>query len=128
MIYSQVSAKLLSDSDWIDSTYLPVNHKRLQDAYSYVETRLTLLSIPVLKPSAGLFCWANFRSYIETMDTEGEMKLFRKLFDDEKVYIVPGSQFFCQQPGWFRIIFAVKQDILEAGLDKIEHALTIKQK
>ena len=44
------------------------------------------------------------------MDREGEMKLFRRLFDEAKVYLVPGSMFGCKVPGWFRIVFVVSPD------------------
>ena len=35
------------------------------------------------------------------------MSLFQQLFTEAKVYLVPGSMFGCNIPGWFRIIFAV---------------------
>ena len=39
---------------------------------------------------------------------------------------MPGSQFSSKVPGWFRIIFAVRKDALEAGLDQIEKVLSGK--
>ena len=48
--------------------------------------------------------------HLESLDKEGEMKLFRRLFDGAKVYLVPGCMFECKVPGWFRIIFAVSPD------------------
>jgi len=122
----QVAAKLLGDKAWLDSVYFPNNLERLESTFQVVNKRLTSLSVPVLRAQAGLFCWADFSKYLETNDEEGEMKLFDQLMDDAKVYIVPGSQFSCKVPGWFRIIFAVRKDALEAGLDQIEKVLSGK--
>ena len=85
--------------------------------------------------------------YLDTQDQEGEIKLFRRFFDEYKVgdlygyclrliyrawcfslfilqvYLVPGSMFGCKHAGWFRIIFAVGQGRLEEGLDRVERAL-----
>ena len=39
---------------------------------------------------------------------------------------MPGSMFGCKIVGWFRIIFAVGQETLEEGMDRIERALVKK--
>ena len=52
------------------------------------------------------------------------MNLFQKLFDQHKVYVVPGSEFGCKMFGWFRINFAVDSKMLEVGMNRIERALT----
>jgi aspartate/methionine/tyrosine aminotransferase len=66
--------------------------------------------------------------HLDTLDTPGEMRLFRRLLDEAKVYMVPGSMFGCREPGWFRIIFAVSPDRwaapgytrrLEEGMDRL---------
>ena len=31
------------------------------------------------------------------------------------VFIFPGANFFCAEPGWFRIIFAMETEILQLG-------------
>ena len=66
------------------------------------------------------------------------MRLFRKMFDQYKVsctmqvflvliipqvYLVPGSEFGCQAPGWFRIIFTVGETRLVEGLGRLTRAL-----
>jgi len=119
----QVAAKLLSDKTWLDNVYFPINLERLESTFQVVNTRLTQLSVPVMRAQAGLFCWVDFSLYLETVDAAGEMKLFDELMDKAKVYIVPGSQFDCIIPGWFRIIFAVRKDVLEEGLTRIETVL-----
>lgn len=34
---------------------------------------------------------------------------------DHKVYITPGSELRCGDPGWFRVVFAAVPHILEEG-------------
>eukprot|EP00092_Neocalanus_flemingeri_P016038 GFUD01017358.1.p1 GENE.GFUD01017358.1~~GFUD01017358.1.p1 ORF type:complete len:423 (+),score=120.19 GFUD01017358.1:70-1338(+) len=122
----QFVAKLLLDTKWLDTVYFPANLNRLASSYSYIGKRLSSLGIPALVAQAGLFCWADFSLYLDTHTEEGEIKLFRRFFDEYKVYLVPGSMFGCKIVGWFRIIFAVGQDRLEEGLDRIERALSKK--
>jgi len=122
----QLVAKLLLDTSWLDKVYFPANISRLTDSFSYIEARLSSLGIPVMGATAGLFCWADFSGYLETCTMEGEIRLFKRLFDEYKVYIVPGSMFGCKIVGWFRIIFAVGQETLEEGMDRIERALVKK--
>ena len=82
--------------------------------------------MPVLRAQAGLFCWADFSKYLNTQDEAGEMELFDELMKTAKVYINPGTKFDCKIPGWFRIIFAVKRDKLQEGLDRLETVLRTK--
>eukprot|EP00090_Calanus_glacialis_P002417 TRINITY_DN11811_c0_g1_i4.p1 TRINITY_DN11811_c0_g1~~TRINITY_DN11811_c0_g1_i4.p1 ORF type:complete len:423 (-),score=100.76 TRINITY_DN11811_c0_g1_i4:67-1335(-) len=133
MIYTSVSvhiqqfvSKMLQDTVWLDQIYFPANISRLSSSYSYVAKRLSDLRIPVIPAQAGLFCWADFSLYLDTQTQEGELKLFRKFFDEYKVYLVPGSMFGCEVVGWFRIIFAVGKERLEEGLDRIERAIQKK--
>ena len=49
------------------------------------------------------------------------MDLFQNLFDQHKVYIVPGSEFGSKKFGWFRITFAVGGKKLEVAMERIEN-------
>ena len=40
-----------------------------------------------------------------------------------KVYLVPGSMFGSEAPGWFRISFAVGEDKLVEGLARVARAV-----
>ena len=77
-------AKLLVDTNWLDTVYFPANitryqkncldsleyqtntnsMSRLASSFVYTEKRLSSLGIPVIRAQAGLFCWADFR-YID---------------------------------------------------------------
>ena len=67
--------------------------------------------------------WLDFRKYLKEKTREAEMELFRRLFNDHNVYIVPGSEFGCTEFGWYRIIFSVTPKKLEVALKRIKNAL-----
>ena len=99
---------------------------RLEETFQVVRGRLESLGVPVVRAQAGLFCWADFGRYLNNQNEEGEMELFDELMETAKVYINPGTKFDCKIPGWFRIIFAVRKDKLQDGLDKLETLLKAK--
>ena len=61
---------------------------------------------------AGLFAWVNFETFFpdKKVTAVAERRLFMELLDDYKVYIPNGTEFGCQDPGWFRVIFSIRRD------------------
>ena len=102
-----MAAKLLADRHWLDGTYFPTNLSRLEEAYTYVRRRLENLHVPSIKATAGLFVWIDLSGFLESQDRVAEMSLFHQMFEEEKVYLVPGSEFQCHLPGWFRMVFSL---------------------
>jgi len=119
----QVTARMLEDKDWLDKVYFPTNLQRLREAFLTVKQRLEGMNVKVLAAQAGLFCWADFSQFLISKDTKGEMELFDRMFQKSKLYLVPGSMFGCERPGWFRIIFAVTPDRLREGMNRLENML-----
>lgn len=54
--------------------------------------------------------------YLEEQSFSDERRLFDNFFHSG-VYIVPGHELFCAEPGWFRIIFTAKTDALKEGAE-----------
>uniref|UniRef100_A0A4W3JHJ7 1-aminocyclopropane-1-carboxylate synthase-like protein 1 n=1 Tax=Callorhinchus milii TaxID=7868 RepID=A0A4W3JHJ7_CALMI len=107
-------AQLLKDRDWINQVFLPTNRARLKTAHKYIADELTAMGIPFLNRSAGLFIWADFRKYLKSPTFEEEIKLWRQLLEN-KVLISNGKEFFCCEPGWFRIVFSDKTYRIQLG-------------
>ena len=105
-----MATKLLADRHWLDVTYFPTNLRRLAEAHTFIRSRLDSLQVPSIKATAGLFVWMDLSSFLESQDRTAEMDLFHQMFEDEKVYLVPGSEFQCHMPGWFRMVFSVPRD------------------
>ena len=110
----ETGAKMLKDKTWLNEIYFPNNISRLRSNYqrfrSFLETKHNL---PVRKASAGFFIWVNFTKFLPKKTAEEEMKLFALLFEKHKLYIIPGTQMESKDPGWFRIVIAIKATQLE---------------
>ncbi|XP_076064845.1 putative inactive 1-aminocyclopropane-1-carboxylate synthase-like protein 2 isoform X2 [Oratosquilla oratoria] len=117
-LIQHASATLLSDKAWCDDLYLKINRQRLRERYTRCLAKLKGAGINVRKAKAGLFIWFNLGPYLRSRTKEDEMDLFRELLE-RGVYMVPGTQFYCEEPGWFRAIFAVSEVELEEGLKRI---------
>ena len=70
-----------------------------------------------------MFAWLDFGEFLNERTKEAELVLFKKLFNDHQVYVVPGSEFRCEQFGWFRIVISVEPHNLDAGITRIKSAL-----
>uniref|UniRef100_A0A4W3JJJ9 1-aminocyclopropane-1-carboxylate synthase-like protein 1 n=1 Tax=Callorhinchus milii TaxID=7868 RepID=A0A4W3JJJ9_CALMI len=113
-----ILSQLIADREWINKTFLPTNRRRLREACHILVDGLTSLGIPVLRSSAGLFVWADFRKFLVTQTFEAEMELWWK-FIAEKLYISPGGAFYCCEPGWFRLVFSDSADKIHLGIQRL---------
>ncbi|XP_070553637.1 1-aminocyclopropane-1-carboxylate synthase-like protein 1 [Ptychodera flava] len=118
---------MLCDEEWVAQTYLQTNRKRLRDAHEVMSKGLTKLGIPHLVRSAGLYIWADFRKLVSPLTFEAEMEVFYELID-AGVYITPGQGFYCKEPGWFRIVFALPRDIQDQVLHRIGTYFEMRRK
>ncbi|XP_029442909.1 1-aminocyclopropane-1-carboxylate synthase-like protein 1 [Rhinatrema bivittatum] len=114
--------QLLNDRDWLDNEYFPINKRRLQEAHSLLVGGLTELGIPVLRSLGGLYVWADFRKFLTSLTVEVELALWWKLIE-EKLYISPGSAFYCYELGWFRLVFSNSKDKINLCLQRLQKVL-----
>jgi aspartate/methionine/tyrosine aminotransferase len=130
--------EMLQDSVW-NQRFIDTNAARLLDAYRYVTTRLTdfnaayvgngtvpsgdsMEAFPIrfLPAQAGFFLWVDFSHFLSAKTVLEERRLFLKFIQEGNVYIAPGQiAFHAQEPGWFRIIFAARTEILALAFDRI---------
>ncbi|XP_077994771.1 1-aminocyclopropane-1-carboxylate synthase-like protein 1 isoform X2 [Glandiceps talaboti] len=120
-------AEFLSDSEWIKNVFFPANHQRLRESYQCMSDGLTELGVPHLHRSSGLYIWADFRLYLSAPTKEEESSLHNRL-QLSGVGIRTGDEFDCEEPGWFRIIFAHPVDILKIALERIGRVLNERKK
>lgn len=107
----QIGAKMLSDKDWLENSYFPTNDSRLRQAFQDCSDFFKQLGCKVHPSKAGLFAWIDFSPFFKgkEISSKTEKEMFIKLFTEYKIYIPNGGEFECLDPGWFRIIFAVKR-------------------
>ena len=106
----EIGAKMLSDDKWLNHTYFPTNWNRLKAAYEECKDFFESLGCQVRPSSAGLFAWIKLTPFLKQLTGDKEKELFLNLLNNHKIYMPNGTEFGCQDPGWFRIIFAVKRD------------------
>lgn len=114
---------LLNETEWLETKYFPIVHQRLKDNYQIATERLGKLGVTIYPSDGGFFIWANFSKFMQDKSFKSEDELFKHFFR-HKVFFAQGSAFYSKEPGWFRIIFTQKLEILQIGLDRIEQALT----
>ncbi|XP_013398600.1 1-aminocyclopropane-1-carboxylate synthase-like protein 1 isoform X2 [Lingula anatina] len=113
---------MISDKKWLDSTYFPMNRQRMREMFTFVTNELEDLGIKCHPSKAAFFVWANFSPFMSEKTREEEMQLFQKLFA-AGVYIIPGTELFCVDPGWFRVLFSLQKPYLQEGLKRLRSVL-----
>ena len=108
----EISRKMLLDTQWLDETYFQENLKRLGVAYDNCRSFFESFGCRVRPSKAGLFAWIDFSPFFKRTEitVEDEKELFVNLMSNYKVYIPNGTEFGAKDPGWFRVIFAIRPD------------------
>ncbi|CAF4716523.1 unnamed protein product, partial [Rotaria sp. Silwood1] len=100
------------------------NRSRLTQQYAKVKKTIEDIDnrIYIRPAKAGFFIWADFRSLLYEVTFEEEVRLFQIIFE-HGVYLLSGCFLGCVQPGWFRIIFSVKEKWIEEILKRLKKGL-----
>lgn len=118
----------IDDFDWLDRVFFPTNRERLRKAREYTCSELQKIGVECHASQGGLFLWVNLKEFMSPPCRENEMKLM-ETFLENGVYITAGIAFYSPEPGWFRIIFSVKDEELRLGIGRVKKVLThIKEK
>lgn len=113
-------ASMLSDREFTQN-YIETNRQRLKKRYETIIQGLRAAGIECLPGNAGLFCWMNLSTLLETPTTEGELSLWNSILHEVKLNISPGSSCHCSESGWFRVCFAnMSEQTLEVALKRIQ--------
>ncbi|KAK3092582.1 hypothetical protein FSP39_004597 [Pinctada imbricata] len=84
--------------------------QRLKERYNRISKRLQNMGIDVYPSHAGLYIWGNFSKYLHEKSFEAERELDRQLVESG-ILLVSGECFFNPEPGWFRIVFSLEEDL-----------------
>jgi aspartate/methionine/tyrosine aminotransferase len=124
-IVQEILAAVISDQEWIDF-YIKLNRLRLTEQYEKVTKKIKDIDKRIyIRPSkAGFFIWADFRLLLHEITFDEECRLFQIIFD-HGVYISPGFYLGCSQPGWFRIIFSMKEIWIDEAVKRLKIALDV---
>jgi aspartate/methionine/tyrosine aminotransferase len=122
-IVQEIIAELLFDDQWIDY-YIELNRSRLTKQYEIVKKKIEDIDNRIyIRPSkAGFFIWADFRLLLHKITFEEETRLFETMFN-HGIYISSGYNLGCSQPGWFRMIFSIKEKWIDESIKRLKIAL-----
>jgi len=115
-------ATILDDKEWCDDFFIPTNQRRLRESHQAAVARLRGAGIEVVSAQAALFGFANLGPYLSAPTREAELELFSALYA-AGVYVVPGTELYCCEPGWFRLVLSVDASLQSLGLDRMMSVL-----
>ncbi|CAG9996125.1 unnamed protein product [Clonostachys byssicola] len=113
------AAALLMDDKFTDS-YISLYRSRLQENYQYVTCCLKDHGIPYRKSNASLFLMVNLAAVAHVVSDDDILALLRK----EKLYVTSASGYKSETSGWFRLVIAHPQHVLDEGLKRVQRALS----
>ncbi|KAH7006589.1 aspartate aminotransferase [Fusarium venenatum] len=115
------AASLLMDKDFTDN-YLSLHRSRLAKCYKNVTGFLQRHGIPYRKSNASLFLMVNLTAaaHHQVASDDDILALLRK----ENVHITSASGYRSEDSGWFRLVIAHPQHVLDEGLKRILQALS----
>lgn len=121
-----VSTKLLSDLDFVSTTYLPKYHKVLWDRRDYLREFLSNLRIPCTDPDAAFFIFVDLSRWLSNFDGddsgEREIALLKYLMA-RGVFLEPGRAFMATFPGYFRLNYGAEEAVFRLGVGRLTMAL-----
>jgi aspartate/methionine/tyrosine aminotransferase len=97
--------RLVSDREFVD-TYISTMQARLREIYADVCSALDRHAIAHIPAAAGFFVICDLRPWLDEPSWAAEDRLWRRIVDDARVNLTPGSACRIAEPGWFRLCFA----------------------
>ncbi|KAI0023443.1 putative aminotransferase class I and II family protein [Xylariomycetidae sp. FL0641] len=132
-IVQDIWAKMLTD-DGFRVHFMKKNRRLLREHSTVLTTFLQEHGIPhYARINAGVFAWVNLQRYLLDKSDSSASDSFRsdgKLYRDREmtlwnrllasgVGLGLGSWYSSEEPGWFRISFAVEREALQIGLERL---------
>jgi aspartate/methionine/tyrosine aminotransferase len=93
---------------------------RLEESYKYVTRFLKEHGIPYRKSNASLFLMVNLAAVAHVVSDDDILALLR----EEKLYVTSASGYKSETSGWFRLVIAHPQHVLDEGLKRMQRALS----
>ena len=79
------------------------------------------LAMPYVPSRGSLFCWVDLSELLEEDSTEGELALWRAIFEETGVLLTPGVGFGHSKHGLFRVVYpCVQIDELRVAMTRLE--------
>lgn len=110
----QAWSAVLEDDTFLES-YFSTLITRLTEAYEHCTGFLKEHQIPYMPSNSGPFVWVNLSRLLQDWSIEGERRLAWAMIENG-VWLATGEAYRSEQPGWFRMTFALPRSERELGL------------
>lgn len=104
--------------------YFSENQLRLAAASELVHSKLNEAGIATYPTEAGFFVWMNLSKWLSAYSFDAEMELYNHILETGKVNISPGQVFHSATPGWFRLCYARKPEMINEAVNRISESLS----
>ena len=119
--WSSSLADLAWSSILFDETFLQEHltklTARLTEAYDLCTSILQGMNVPNLPANSGPFLWINLSGFLQQKTTESERNLAWRMIN-EGVWLATAEAYRSEQPGWFRLTFAVPESEIRLSLKR----------
>ncbi len=113
---------LLAGQAWTDA-FLAAARARLGDSYARIAGLLDKYRIGYLPAAAGFSVWIDLGRWLPEPGFGGETALWHRLWDEARVNILPGTEFHCPEPGWFRVCHATEPATVTEAVGRLARLL-----
>jgi aspartate/methionine/tyrosine aminotransferase len=110
--------QLLADDAWVDG-FLAANRSRLAASHAAAADLLAQAGIRFVPAVAGFSIWTDLRPWLAEQTFAAERALWRRLFEDGRVSMLPGEVFHSHSPGWFRLCHTNDPDAVHEGITRL---------
>jgi aspartate/methionine/tyrosine aminotransferase len=117
-----VLCSLLAGQAWTDA-FLAAARARLGDSYARIAGLLDKYRIGYLPAAAGFSVWIDLGRWLPEPGFGGETALWHRLWDEARVNILPGTEFHCPEPGWFRVCHATEPATVTEAVGRLARLL-----
>jgi aspartate/methionine/tyrosine aminotransferase len=118
-----VLGELISDDPWVDG-YVASMRALLGGAYRRVTAALDVGEIRFMPAEAGFFVLVDLRRFLSSPTWEAEDQLWRRILNETRVNLTPGSACHVGEPGFFRLCYAgLPTETVEVGVQRIAQLL-----
>jgi aspartate/methionine/tyrosine aminotransferase len=99
--------------------FLQENKSRIRSAYNEIRDWLSARKIQYISANAGLYIFVRLCD----SDDEKAEKALEEQIARVGVRVVRGTNYFCKEPGWFRLVFTLEAEKMRESLNRLDGVL-----
>ncbi|KAI7156417.1 PLP-dependent transferase [Hortaea werneckii] len=135
-----LASQLLEDDAWLEG-FFARSREKLGEGNKLARALLEEKGVRFNEgANAGFFLWIDLRSWLPPASAasggeEGEEKRIEEgkkrekvLVDrmlEKKVFLTPGMDMFAEEPGFFRLVFSLEEEVVREGLRRVFEAIGV---